>query len=442
MTRWQASLGHDARVFVSALVGGLPGVVVSLALLWSGDHALKVRATLTMLVVVAWLAFAASVGEQVVRPLHAIANLLAALREGDFSIRARSLGAGEALGTVLEELNSMSAVLREQRLGAVEAHALLGTVMTEIDVAVFAFDGEHRLRLVNRSGERLLVAPQGRLLGQTAEALGMASFLAGEPARTLDVPFPGGRGPWEMRRASFRQRGMPHELVVLTDVKHALREEERQAWQRLSRVLGHEINNSLAPISSIAAELRAELGRETRRADWEADVTRGLGVIERRAGALARFMTAYAKLAKLPPPVLAAVDVEKWVRRVAALDNRAPVTVVSGPPLSVSGDSDQLDQLLINLVKNAIDAALETGGGVSVSWRRSRDCSEVVVTDEGPGIASASSLFVPFFTTKPEGSGIGLFLSRQIAEAHHGALELVDRGERRGCVAIVRLPLA
>jgi nitrogen fixation/metabolism regulation signal transduction histidine kinase len=434
-------LAHESRVVLLATVAGLPGVVVSLVLLWGGDHPLKAQVTLTAIVVVVWLGLASSLGDRVARPLQTVANLLAALREGDFSIRARLGTSGETLAAVHDEINALGETLREQRLGAIEAHALLRTVMLEIDVAVFAFDDGSRLRLANRAAERLLDAPPTTLLGETAEELRLSHLLEGEPARTVSIELPGARGPWEMRRAAFRQKGSVHALVLLTDVKRALRDEERQVWQRLVRVLGHEINNSLAPIGSIARELREGRGRSPRDLEWVDDVARGLEVIERRAEGLGRFMAAYARLARLPHPVLTPVDVGAWVRRVASLDRRVPVIVEPGPAASVNGDSDQLDQLLINLVRNAVDASLETSGTVALTWKRDAGHVEVIVTDEGPGIATASNLFVPFFTTKPNGTGIGLVLSRQIAEAHGGAVGLVDREEGRGCRAIVRLPL-
>ena len=439
--RWRGRLGHETRVFAAALAAGLPAVVVSLALLWTGDHRLKVQSTLTLIIVATWLALSASVRAQVVRPLQLIANLLEAARQGDYSIRGRAQDAGVTLGTALGEVNAVCETLRTQRLGALEASALLSKVMLEIDVVILAFDKDARVRLVNRAGERLLARPPSQLLGQTAQSLGLAPLLQGPPVRTLETTFLGARGPWELRRAAFRQHGAPHDLVVLTDLQRALCQEERLAWQRLVRVLGHEINNSLAPISSIAGNLKRSLGRQPRPDDWESDLARGLDVVERRAEALNRFMAAYAQLAKLPPPRLAPLDVSAWMTRVAALDARLGVTVNPGPALSLLGDADQLDQLLINLVRNAIDAALETGGGVSLGWHKSGRQLEVLVSDEGPGIASASNLFVPFFTTKPAGSGIGLVLSRQIAEAHQGTLELRNREAPRGCVALLRLPL-
>jgi nitrogen fixation/metabolism regulation signal transduction histidine kinase len=434
---------HEGRVLLMALLAPLPAVAVALALLWTGEHPPRVQWTLSALALSAWLGGAFALRDRVVRALQNIANLLGALREGDFSLRGRQASPSDALGEALAEVNSLAETLAHQRTDALEASALLGKVMAEIDVAIFAFDGQRNLRLVNRAGERLLGTPAARLVGQSAAALGMASLLEGDSPRTVDAAFPGGRGPWELRRGAFRLGGLPHELLVLTDVQRALREEERQAWQRLVRVLGHEINNSLAPIRSIAGQMQQTLQRPTadRPPDWQEDMTRGLAVIERRSESLGRFMTSYARLAKLPPPRLAPVDVGAWVRRVVELEKRLPVRLVPGPSLTIPGDGDQLDQLLINLVQNATDAALETKGGVEVTWRRLDRHVELAISDEGPGVADTANLFVPFFTTKPSGSGIGLVLSRQIAEAHRGTLTLEGRTDRKGAVARLRLPL-
>jgi PAS domain S-box-containing protein len=357
--------------------------------------------------------------------LQTIANLLAALREGDYSIRARGASVEDGLGLALLEVNMLSETLRSQRLRALEATALLRRVIEEIDVAVFAFDGRHRLRLVNRGGERLLGQPAERLLGLEAESLGLAGCLEGETPRTLEAAFPGGAGRWEVRGTTFRQDGLPHRLLVLSDLSRVLRAEERLAWQRIVRVLGHEINNSLAPIKSIAGSLRSAAERPSRPHDWEQDLRSGLQVIEGRSESLARFMGAYAKLARLPRPRLAPVQVEAWVRRVAALETRLDVQVDAGPPVVIAADGDQLDQLLINLVRNAADAAIETGGGVRLGWRTRAGVVEVTVDDEGPGLPDPGNLFVPFTTSRRHGDRPRA--SRQIAEAHGGALVLEPR---------------
>jgi PAS domain S-box-containing protein len=341
----------------------------------------------------------------------------------------------------LLEVNALRETLRGQRLRALEATALLRRVMEEIDVAVFAFDSDDRLRLVNPGGGRLLGQPSERLLGRTAAELDLGDCLAGDSPRTLDAVFPGGAGRWEVRWSTFRQDGLPHRLLVLSDLSRVLRAEEHSAWQRLMRVLGHEINNSLAPIKSLAGSLRTLSQRPGRPGDWEQDLQSGLSVIEGRSEALARFMGAYARLARLPPPRLDGVSVPDWVRRVTALENRVQLVVLDGPPVQILADGDQLDQLLINLVRNAADAAAETGGCVTVSWRLRGGAVEVVIEDEGPGLPDPGNLFVPFFTTKANGSGIGLVLSRQIAEAHGGNLALEQRGDRSGARARLRLPV-
>ena len=432
---------HDRRILLLALLSGLPAVMLALVLLWRGDYSSKTQWTLTVLVVGTWCGFAFAARERVVHPLQTVSNLLSALREEDFSVRARGARRDDPLGDVMFEVNALSEMLREQRLGALEATALLRTVMEEINLAVFAFDEAQRLRLVNRAGERLLAQPIERLLGRTAGELGLADCLQGEPTRTLQMTFPGSIGRWGMRRSSFRQGGKPHQLLVLADLSQALREEERQAWQRLLRVLGHELNNSLAPIKSIAGSLGSLLGKEPPPADWKEDMQRGLGVITARADALSRFMEAYSRLARLPQPKLGAVEIELLIRRVAGLETRVPVVLAPGPILMIQADGDQLEQLLINLLHNAADAALETKGGVKIGWAKTGAQLEIRVEDEGPGLSNTANLFVPFFTTKPGGSGIGLALSRQIAEAHGGSLTLENRKQGTGCLARLRLPL-
>ena len=437
-------LSHERRVFLLALAAALPAAIVAVVLLWTGDYSPKVRWTLSVFVAASWLLFSRALRERVVLPLQTVSNLLAAMREGDFSIRARGARPDDALGEVLIEVNALTETLRQQRLGALEATALLRKVMAEIEVAVFAFDSQRRLRLTNRFGERLLGQPEPRLIGAGAAELGLADFLRPDAPRILDASFPGASGRWEIRQSAFRQGGLPHHLLVLADVSQPLREQERQAWQRLIRVLGHELNNSLAPIQSLAGSLESLLAQDAPPDDWRADMRRGLGIISGRAEALSRFTGGYAKLARLPRPRLAPVELGDLVRRVAALETRLPITVQPGPPLTLAADADQLEQLLINLLRNAVDAALETGGGVAASWSRvagSPPGAEVRVVDGGPGLPNSANLFVPFFTTKPQGSGIGLVLARQIAEAHGGSLTLENREDARGCVARMRLPL-
>src|SRR6476620_1652811 len=416
-----------------------PAALIALCLLWFGDYSAKVQWTLTLVIAGFAFGYIVSMREQAIRPWQTVTNLLAALREGDYSIRARGARANDALGEALLEVNELGETLRLQRLGAFEATALLRTIMAEIDVAVFTFDPERRLRLVKKAGENLLGHPMDKLLGRRARDLKLEVCLDADEDAPLTLTFPGGSGRWGVRRSSFRERGLPHELLVLTDLSRTLREEERNALQRLVRVIGHEMNNSLAPIKSIAGSLESLIRKDPPPADWRDDARSGLNIIATRAESLSRFLQAYARLARLPQPQKEQINLGELVKRVASLETRIAVRVVQGPDVTVEADAAQLEQLLINILHNAAEASLETKGTVTTGWRDLADCAEVFVRDTGPGIMNPTNLFVPFFTTKPGGSGIGLALSRQIAEAHGGSLTLANRAGP-GCEALLRLP--
>ncbi|MDA8016890.1 MAG: ATP-binding protein [Thermoanaerobaculia bacterium] len=440
-------LAHEERLFWLAVAAGFPGSVTALAILWSGDYTAKVQWTLTVFIMIFWWGFAFSVRERTLLPLQTVANLLEAMREGDYSIRGRVPRPDDALGEVMVEVNQLGELLRSQRFERVDARSLLRQVLKEVDVAIFTFDEDQRLRLVNDAGERLMAQPAERLVGRSAGDLGLEACLEAEVTASLETSFPGQTGRWQVHHSVFREAGAPAHLLLLTDLSKALRDEERQAWQRLIRVLGHELNNSLAPIKSTATTLSSILRREDPHQGWREDAQRGLGMIADRCEALNRFVVAYSKLARLPAPQLRPVALSPLVRRVASMENRRPVHVEPGPDAMLRADGDQLEQLLINLVKNAAEAAEETSGDVTVTWRTAGDSAGepsggvvVQVIDTGPGLLNTSNLFVPFFTTKPGGSGIGLVLCRQIAEAHGGSLELVNRDDGvSGCVASLRL---
>ena len=434
-------LSFELRIHLFALLTGLPGTALALVLIWTGNHSAQLQWTVTLFLLLFWLGLAAALRERVVFPLRTISNLLSALHEGDFSFRARPSAADDALTDVMTQVNAIVDTLRDQRSSAMEATALLRKVMSEIDVAIFAFDAQQVLKLMNRAGEKLLAQPSERVMGLKAEDLGLADLLIAAPASSsARKTFPGRSGVWGIRVGEFREHGVPHSLLVVSDLTRPLREEELLAWQRLVRVLGHEINNSLTPVKSISESLGRLVSREPRPDDWLEDTVNGLSIISARADALNRFTGAYARLARHPAPVLQALSVRDWVARTAALETRLRVAVEAGDELIIPGDPDQLDQLLINLVRNAADAVQGTLGSVTVRWQVHASALEVAVLDEGSGIASSANLFVPFFTTKPNGSGIGLVLSRQIAEAHGGSLTLGNRVDSPGCVALLTLP--
>lgn len=429
---------HEDAVVALVIAAVLIPTAIALPLLWSGAFELKTKLTLSLVIVVGCGLLVAAARARVVRPLQTLANLTASLRERDYAVRGRHTRMDDALGLAMSELGALAEQLRAERWRDEETAAGLARVVESLDAAVIAVDAGGIVRLANRTAERLV----GRTLeGQRLDELGISDLFASDAPRTIALALPGGSGTWEVRPSDVRLSGMPHRLVVMTDVQHALRAEERQAWQRLVRVLGHEINNSLGPIASIAETLRSGLAHPHRAADFDDDLQRGLEVIERRAAALARFMQSYARLVRLPPPRPGRVDLAAWIDRNVALETRTPVAVAGGPAVLVSGDADQLDQMLINLIKNAAEASAETGGGVRVAWSIAGGSVAIVIEDDGPGVADTANLFVPFFTTKPNGSGIGLVLARQIAEAHGGSLVVRNRRGHAGAEAVITLPM-
>ncbi|HKO57924.1 MAG TPA: ATP-binding protein [Thermoanaerobaculia bacterium] len=428
----------EARIVLTAVAAVVPMLVAALILLYTSGATLKAVGTVLFFAVVSLFIATYLLHARLVYPLRTLANLISALREEDYTLRPRDLHAGDVLGEVMQELDTLRQTIEEGKLEAIEATALLRAVLANIDAAIFAFDPEQRLRIVNRAGERLLGRPAALLLGATAADVGLGDLLDGP--ETVDRRFPGGSGRWSIRRSTFREKGLPHRLLFIADISRALREEEAQAWQRIVRVLSHELNNSLAPIQSIAESTARLVARDPLPDDWRADVARGMRVISSRAEGLTRFMRAYAQLAKLPSPRKTLVALGPLVQRVAALEPRLPVVVAAGPPLTIEADADQLEQLLINLIRNAVDASLEAAGSVRIAWHARGSSVVIEVIDEGLGLAATANLFVPFFTTKPTGSGIGLVLSRQIADVHGGTLTLENRTDGRGCVATLTLP--
>jgi two-component system nitrogen regulation sensor histidine kinase NtrY len=436
----QRGLNYERRVLLLAMMAAVPGLVALAGWLWWSGADSQAWLGLFTPVCLLSMAMAAYLRRRVVFPLYTLSNLLEALREGDFSLRGTRARRGDAIGEVIWEINALSETLRQQRLRVEETLALLTKVMAAVDIAIFAFDSQQRLRLINPAGERLLARKADEVQGLLASELGLDDSLAIDNAATIKHAFPGGAGTFDVRHAVFREGGLRNDLLTITDLSQALREEERRAWQRLIRVLGHELNNSLAPIKSMATTLADLLMREPPPSDWREDAGYGLGVIAERADALARFMAGYTALAKLPPPRKRSVDLSGLLARVRTLETRVPVSSDIAEGIHVEVDPDQLEQALINLVKNAAEASVALQGGVSIHAIVQVAVVRIEVIDEGPGLSGSENLFVPFFTTKPGGSGIGLVLARQIVEAHGGSLRLRNRTDRSGCVAEVVLP--
>lgn len=455
--RKRARLLYEHRIGLYSLLVALPGIVFSGILIWRQPWSAGSKIALSLIELFFWWVLSLALHEQTVRPLQTLANVIAALREEDYSFRARGAVQEDALGELSLEVNALADLLADQRIGAIEATALLRRVVEEIDAPLFAFDPGRVLRLVNPAGEKLLQQASVRLVGRTADEIGLADCLTTASEAVVALPDNSSSARWLVRKSKFREKGVPHTLVVLSDVSRALREEERSAWQRLIRVLGHELNNSLASIKSIAGSLSSRLAETQLNPDQRRDFERGLAIIEDRTASLNRFLQAYRQIAQMPPPAIKQVALLPIMERVVFLETRMAVVLSRGPEVMLMVDSDQIEQMLINLVRNAVEAALEpvrsdvrpgsSENGderrepqVTMSWMAEDQSVEITIDDNGLGLLNPSNAFVPFYTTKPSGSGIGLALSRQIVEAHGGSIELSNLNGKRGCRVRVRLP--
>ena len=432
----------ETRILLCSSIAALPGVVVAVYFIWQQGYPTEVKLLLCAGLVGVTVSAIRFLRRSVIGSMRTLSGLLAAIREGDYAIRgANSSPPRDALGEVFHEVNALGENLQRDRFDTIKTAVLLGKVLEEINVAVLGFDQEYYLRLLNPRARSLLDETPKEVEGLSAEELGVTHWLKGNSPRIIDVKLGNAKSRWELRRGSYYEHGEKCTLLFLSDLTPALREEERVAWKRLLQVLRHEVNNSLTPIRSLSSSLRDLATRNN--GEWSSDIREGLDVIAHRSKSLTRFLNAYTRLAALPKPKLELVWVEELIKTVVALESRERVNIEPGSAVCVMADSAQLEQLLINLLRNAIEAVEHNRGSVTLSWscHDATSSVEITISDDGLGIANDENLFVPFYTTKETGSGIGLVLSRQIAEAHGGSLVVENKETGQGCVAILRLPI-
>lgn len=425
------------RLAVAALAGAAPALTL-LALGALIPLPPQVFWSTAAFCLIAALAAAIHITRRLAHAFERLAGLTHSVREGEYGLRARR-EAG-SYGRALEAVNLLSADLAGLHRAGIESDALLGKLLSTLDLAIMVFNSEVRLVGANTAAIQLFGSTDVDLIGRRADALGVADWLEAETPHRESRHFPGGEGPWEARMARFRRSGRAHRLLVITDLSQALREEERRTWRGLIRVLAHEASNSLGPIQSAADTLRRRLDKAGRKLNQPNGLAPGLDLIERRARYLSEFIHRYADLARLPKPQPQPLDVGDLLHHVATLETRLTIRTDGPDHLRIEADPAQLEQALINLIKNAADASQETGGRVELNWRLKDTRIEIEITDEGNGLPASENLFVPFFTTKPGGTGIGLVLARQIIEGHGGTLILANRDGARGAIARLRLP--
>jgi two-component system, NtrC family, nitrogen regulation sensor histidine kinase NtrY len=439
-------LPFSHRILFSVLLAGFPAVALCLVLLWTNSYSLDHKLEGTALTVFSWLGLSLSARGTLVGSLRVLSNVVSSMKEEDFSFRATAALEDDAMGELAMEINSLAKALEMERLGSLERASLLRKVMTEAGAVILAFSPDGKVHLMNKAASELLAQDEEHILHRTAADLGIEDLLDGPTSETISRTFGSIEKRWLVRRTWFRQHGVQHRLVVLSEASEALRAEERSAWQRLVRVLSHEINNSLAPIKSISWSLSRMPEFSVLSPAAQQEIRYGLEIVGSRADSLNRFLQSYTQLARLPRPSKQIFELAPLIFQVCSLEPRLAVRVQAGSAVRVKMDRSQLEQALINLIRNAVEAVLTLppappfDDSVIVSWQSDGADLEVLIEDRGVGLQATENLFVPFYTTKQTGTGIGLILSRQIVENHGGYLTIQNRNDVHGCKVILKIP--
>lgn len=436
------SLNYQDRITLTALCGGALPLLLAVFFLYRSGTAPGIALLTVVVLVSLWLWFALAVRDQVREPMASLSNMIEALREGDYTLRGRGGSAGDCLVEVHAEVNALSDTMRHRRGRRVETAALLSKLLETVDIAIMTFDEQHRLASINRYGEELLA---GRGQSNTlARALGLEGLLVPGMKKTVRGLFGNNQRRWQVTCQTFREHGRTHLLLVASDVSDTLRSEELSAWRRLIRVISHELNNSLTPIRTLSESMHKRLLQDTSQAPESSlnqSLKRAFELIATRATGLSRFVGRYAELAKLPSPVLQQLNLSDLIGRVCRLEEVEPAGNWRSASATVQADAILLEQALINLIRNAREAnRINNRNDIEINIATEPGFTTLEIIDQGPGLETPENAFVPFFTTKEQGSGIGLVLSRQILESHGGSLSLDNKPSGTGCVAALSLP--
>ncbi|GAB3746825.1 sensor histidine kinase [Lysobacter olei] len=365
---------------------------------------------------------------------RALTGTVGSYRDGDYGFSLSWAGGGE-LGELVASHNALGDALREQRLALVQRELLLDTIVQNTPVALLLLDPSRRIVLANLAARKLLGE------GRRMEGLDFQALLATAPTPMREAFERGGDGMfsigdeddediYHLSRRRLRLNGREHELVLLRQLTAELRRQEVHTWKKVIRVISHELNNSLAPIASLAHS-----GAELLRRGQPERVPAALATIEERARHLEGFIRGYARFAKLPAPRTEPVD---WPRFIAQLRDQVMFSLDGAVPAgSVRVDAAQFEQALLNLIKNAHESG-SPAGDVQVAIRRLPEDWRIDVLDRGHGMNDSvlANALLPFYSTKRNGTGLGLALAREIAEAHGGRIALLNRDGGGLCVSL------
>ncbi|MBX2859464.1 MAG: hypothetical protein KTR17_12450 [Cellvibrionaceae bacterium] len=440
---------YSLEAFLSylILISALPCSVLALYLAWQANFSIYLIFLLgtVQAFVIALAIFHAR--HQLALRLRGIATVVEAACLGDFSIKAKREARGSAIQDLVDSVNTLSKDLSSDNRQIAEKGVLLQKIIDQIQVGVITLDLRGRLYSINAAAKRILELKPTNPLYSVSDL--PIHFDHSRPVKTIiNITQHNCIKRLFLQCETYRDGGEEHRLILLTEMDYLLRQEQFKSWEELVRVISHEINNSLSPISSLSQSMTSLLNENTIDHDNKQDLLRCSTMISERAKSLGAFIAKYRHLSTLNQQNYSNACVNSVLESVLSLFIRKKVYIESNDTYYCNIDTQQMQQVFINLIKNGFEAfdeasAMESEVRIVLSKEEDYDRSylRVDIEDNGRGLANAKNLFVPFYSTKPSGSGIGLALSRQIVEMHRGTLTLANRYESRGCVATVRLPL-
>ena len=415
-----SKLSFELKLLLLALLASVPSTIGLIVFMLKAGVSVYLTAMIGIILfmVIAWC-IATIVGKTSFL-FRTLSNLLEAMTNGDYSLRGKKQYTDSALGNLVAQINLLSETLAKQKLEVEQHQLLLAKVIKHIDVAIIAMDEKEQITLANPAAEKLLT--QNQSSGQTPDIEALKQS-----------------GKYNIVQDQFIENGKQNRLWFITDVRDLLRAEERKTWQNLIRVLSHEINNSLTPISSLSQTLQRLVNRSEDLSEEKPDIEDGLTLINERANSLKTFIDSYRNLSRLPEPKKQPTNIKLLLEKVINLFEQRTINLTCDNEIQFNLDPIQFEQLLINIIKNANEAMPSTQGQIDIGSTSNNDTLTLTIKDQGPGINNPQNLFVPFYTTKAKGSGTGLVLSRQIIEAHGGDLVLKNREDETGCEVVISL---
>ncbi len=438
------------------LAVAVPDILV-FALLMQQDYSPYIIMLTMLMLVAASLYFVLYTSNRIRYQYLSIANLLEAIAEGDYTLRSKVTNDKDELTEVKQLLNTLTDRLATQSLEIKESQLLLDNVISHIDVAIVATDADFNLTFANPTACQLFTIENEKLDQLHIRDLGLKQPIQVGVKYAVELTHTEQAKTCHIYSVSYTHYGQQHYLLFISDIQRILMDKERDAWQKLHRVLSHEINNSLTPISSISNTLlnlipaSAENNQSTETPPAPSPLEKGLQVIKSRADSLHAFIDRFQRISRLPPPDKKPFCLTQLINKCIPLFTSSQVTLHNQQSVEVFADPVQLEQVLMNLLRNAEEAMIHAKDDlidhpekapsrcIDIYVARQGNQVTIIIDDQGSGISNPDNLFVPYYSTKPGGSGIGLVLCRQIAFNHNGDLSIKNRDNTQGARAVLTI---